>query len=527
MARLFSFKALFADPWAARLVLACAFVLHYVLGAAVGLSVDEAHYALYATHLALSYFDHPPLVGWVQWPFVAMNAPVDVLRWIPELLWLGTALLVFQIAERLQRLHRGSSSSDATAAVDAGFWSVMALALAPLLHVLGIGLLPDTLLMFFTALLMWQTLGLMAAGAAASPARWLALGLVLGLAGLSKYTAIFAALAVAVSLVAAHGLRLLRSPWPWAAVVLAVVVVSPVAIWNAQNGWISFVYQTQHGRGGGWRLLPVIQFLVVQLVAFGPLFLWGVMGWRSLQGLALRSLLVFFALPFGVLAALSGGGSSLPHWTAPAWVALAPLAGLGLARALGRPAGLVVRWAIVALGALQGFLCLVLMFAMASGGVPWLNPGGLGASIAQADGMPAPVGPDRPNPFADLHGWDVAGARASALAQQQGLQSVAVQNWTLASRLGWYARPLPVHVLEDRFDQFDFWAGDLPQGGSTLLVDWSQMAYELPIAPHGFAQCTLLETLPTVHWGFTLSTFRFYDCRLWSGKPQPRLKGKG
>ena len=531
MSRISLFTKLWVDPGATRLLLAFAFVLHYALGANVGLSVDEAHYALYATHLALSYFDHPPLVGWVQWPLVAMDAPVAVLRWVPQLLWLGTALLVFQIAELLQRGQLFASAAAAggalqPSALGAGFWSVMALALAPLLHVLGIGLLPDTLLMFFTALLMWQTLGLMQADAAVSPRRWVALGLVLGLAGLAKYTAIFAALAVALVLLATHGVRLLRSPWPWAAVALAVLMVSPVAIWNAQNGWISLVYQTQHGKGGGWRVLPVVQFLVVQLVAYGPLLLWGHAGWRSLNGTAQRCLVVFFAIPFCVLAVLSGGGSSLPHWAAPAWVALAPLAGLGLSWALQRSAGVLVPWAIVSLGTMQLFLSLVLMFAMASGGVPWLNPGGLGASIAQTDGTPAPVGAERPNPFADLHGWEQAGQRAVALAKDRQLGSVAVQNWTLASRLGWYARPLPVHVLEDRFDQFDFWAGDLPQGGSTLLVDWSQMAYELPTAPHGFAQCTLLQTLPTVHWGFTLSTFRFYDCRNWSGEPKPRLKGE-
>ena len=66
----------------------------------------------------------------------------------------------------------------------AGFWAVVVMALAPLLHVLGIGLLPDTLLMFFTALVMWQTLGLMDEKGVQSPARWLALGLVLGLAPL-------------------------------------------------------------------------------------------------------------------------------------------------------------------------------------------------------------------------------------------------------------------------------------------------------------------------------------------------------
>ena len=46
------------------------------LGAVIGLSVDEAHYLLYAVHPALSYFDHPPLVGWVQWPLVALGRPL-------------------------------------------------------------------------------------------------------------------------------------------------------------------------------------------------------------------------------------------------------------------------------------------------------------------------------------------------------------------------------------------------------------------------------------------------------------------
>jgi hypothetical protein len=135
------------------------------------------------------------------------------------------------------------------------------------------------------------------------------------------------------------------------------------------------------------------------------------------------------------------------------------------------------------------------------------------------------------NPFADLHGWAAAGERARALAQQQHLGSVAVQNWTLASRLGWYARPLPVHVLEDRFDQFDVWAGDLPVGASTLLVDWSHMAYAVPLGtnanpqgkPVGFARCALLDTQETVHMGAVIASFRFYACHGWSGKPQPVL----
>jgi 4-amino-4-deoxy-L-arabinose transferase-like glycosyltransferase len=338
------------------------------------------------------------------------------------------------------------------------------------------------------------------------PSRWLALGLLLGLAGLSKYTAIFAAVAVVVCLWWAHGWRLLRSPWPWVALVVALLVVSPVAVWNAQNQWISFTYQAKHGAGSIWRFSSLLQFLVVQLIVFGPLLCWGWTRYARHMPSVPHVARMFFVLPFVVLAAMSGGGSSLPHWTAPAWVALAPFAGMALAHGFATGQ----RGWITALTGLQVLISVVLLALMLSGGAPFIGarPG------ARAD---------QPNPFADLYGWDQAGQRARALAQQNQLASVSVQNWTLASRLGWSARPLPVHVLEDRFDQFDLWAGDLAKGGDTLLVDWSQMAYEVPVGVHGFQQCSLLDTLPVQRWGQHLSSFRFYLCRGWSADPLPLL----
>jgi 4-amino-4-deoxy-L-arabinose transferase-like glycosyltransferase len=488
-----------------RLLLALVCALHFGLGALLGLSVDEAHYALYAAHLDWSYFDHPPLVGWAQWPLVALNAPTWLLRLVPELLWLATALVVYALAERLQAAPLGR---DTVQRGQAGFWAVLALALAPLLHVLGIGLLPDTLLVFLTAVTMWLTLDLMDANTMRHPGPWLVLGVVLGLAGLSKYTAIFAALAVGLCLLAAHGLSVLRNAWLWLALAVALLLVVPVAYWNYQNHWISFTYQAQHGTGGGWQLVHVLRFLVVQILVYGPLLLWGWAGLRHGTARATRSLGLFFALPFIVLAVLSGGGTSLPHWTAPACVALAPFAGLGLARAWqhGR------RWVIRGLAAAQALLCVAAFGLMLTAGLPlFTNASGQGNSEHPS------------NPFADLHGWDVAGARAVALAQQQGLRSVAVQNWTLASRLGWYARPLLVYVLEDRFDQFDLWAGDLAVGGDTLLVDWSQLGYVPPVGAHGFAGCTLLDTQDVQRLGRVVASFRFYACHNWSGQPQPRL----
>ena len=76
-------------------------LLHLAIGASIGLSVDEAHYLLYAAHPDWSYFDHPPLVGWVQWPLVALGAPVWLLRALPGTLLLLSAWGVFHVATRL------------------------------------------------------------------------------------------------------------------------------------------------------------------------------------------------------------------------------------------------------------------------------------------------------------------------------------------------------------------------------------------------------------------------------------------
>jgi hypothetical protein len=449
------------------------------------------------------------MVGWVQWPLVALCAPTALLRLVPGLLWLGTVLLVYRVTWRIAVVPQSGDLEAANSqSQQSAFWAVVALLLAPLLHILGIGLLPDTLLMFWSVALMLQTLRLMERVHAERVTQWLLLGALLGLAGLSKYTAIFAAAAVALCLLSAHGFAVLRRPGLWLAVLLALVLVSPVAIWNAQNQWVSFVYQAKHGAGSSWQAVHLLRFLLVQMLAFGPLLWWGWAGARAVEK-SQRVFLGFFAIPFAVLAYLSGGGSSLPHWTAPAWVALAPFAGIGLARtwASGK------RFKVQALVLLQALACVALPAIMVSAGMPFME--GKTASLESSDA---------PNPFADLHGWDAAGARAKSLAAQQGLDAVAVQNWTLASRIGWYARPLKVHVLEDRFDQFDLWAGKLEVGGSALLVDWSQLPYETPLGAHGFTQCSKLDHLEVQRFGYAVSSFDFYACSGWSGQPEPRLK---
>ena len=313
-------------------------------------------------------------------------------------------------------------------------------------------------------------------------------------------------------LLAAHGVRLLGRAGPWLALLLAVVLVLPVFVWNAQHDWISFTYQLHHGKGSQWQAGQVLMFLLVQALLY-PLLLWGSFGLRHkvLGGFELDrtqvGLLTFFALPFAVLAYLSGGGSSLPHWTAPAWVALAPFAGLGLAAlwASGR------RVLVLVFGGLQAFITLSLYTLMLLAGPPWLRSEGLESKE-----------PETINPFTDFYGWDRAAARATELARAHNVQHLAVQNWTLASRFAWYARPLPVHVLAPDFDQFTLWTGPLPVGADAVLLDWSQMSHQLPVGEGLFERCDEPEILPVRHAGRTVAHFGLYLCHNWGGRPAPR-----
>jgi hypothetical protein len=340
---------------------------------------------------------------------------------------------------------------------------------------------------------------------------WLKAGILLGLAGLSKYTAILPAAALMLTLSSAQGLAWLRSPGPWLALAIACGLVSPVFYWNSQHEWVSFIYQLNHGSGGQWQARRLLGFIGLQLVAYGPLlFLGGYLVLRQLVGnrnWQALGLLTFFLLPFLVTAALSGGGGSLPHWTAPAWLALIPFA----AHALSAYWQSGNHQLMIAFVRTQTIICLLAFIALFFVGIP-------GVSQQHAWG--------KKNPLADMWGWDLAGAQARDLARSLKVESISVKNWTLASRMAWYARPLDVIVLDSRFDQFDLWFGQIPTGHDSIFVNWSQMSFDLPLQAGGFESCTRVKQLNIERLGRLISDFSFYHCRNWGAAPTTPQSGK-
>jgi 4-amino-4-deoxy-L-arabinose transferase-like glycosyltransferase len=496
--------------------------LHLAIQVSAGLSVDEAHYALYASLADWSYFDHPPLAGWIQLPALALGGGDFLVREAAFLLWLAT---LFLLRRMVAALYPGQATATAANV------AVLVFLAAPLFELLGVALLPDSLLVPIACCVMAATWRIRESGGNSRLVTWLALGLSLGLAGLSKYTGIFLAFSALFVLLSALGPRLFAQHGFWIAAGLALAIVSPVLVWNAHHGWISFAYQARHAVGeesgdlGGvvqfvgshapprtgasgpsWDWLRIVGAEAAQLIGYGPLLALGAcLGLRGQsRNPGTRHCLAFATPPMIVVAALAARGGSLPHWTAFAWIAVVPIAAIGIAQGLGRPG--LRRW-IVGLGIVQVVLVAAGFAAAWSGG-------------------PRQDSPLKFNPFADLYGWEGAVGEARKLASAHHVDTLCVLNWTLASRAAWYARPLPVHVLDRRFDQFTLWYGKLPKGGSGILIDWSPMAYDLPApgSPGWFRHVRKVGERTVTRFGRVISRFDFYLCEDWQGGTDVRRR---
>jgi 4-amino-4-deoxy-L-arabinose transferase-like glycosyltransferase len=501
--------------WPPRVLMGVGFgvVVHLVMGALIDLSPDEAHYALYASHLDWSYYDHPPLVGWLQWLFLQFGGSNLWMRVVPMLAWVFTAWGVIRLSDAMY--PQIAKSSVFGLRVD-----LLLLLVSPIPHLLGFALTPDTLLMPLTCWVMWLTWQLCAQGEATSKnagkrlaskhanvnsnqlVTWLLLGLALGLSGLAKYTAVFLALGVVLALCRYKGWRWLLQVGPWLAFAVALLCVMPVLYWNAMHDWTSFVYQANHAAGSqAWQVRKLLLFVVVVIISFGLVVPW------ALRKVTPGFFVTSFGLP-GVLLLfyLSGRGSTLPHWVASFFIALLPMIAAGVVVLIAEHPR-TMRFVL----AIQALICMAMF--------PFILTGGFSSENEKQARTAPGVGVDEAakNPFADLHGWSQAAEHGVRWAKEKNVPTMAVTNWTLASRIAWYARPLPVKVVNAHGDQFDIWFGRFAAHEDAIWIDWSLMSFSPPVGDTQFARCDLLENLPVQVAGRQIAHFNILQCQDWLG----------
>ena len=473
------------------LLILVVFVVHLAIASRVSLGADEAHYALYALYPALSYFDHPPMVGWLQMLVAPLGYSEFTLRLIPAVLYALSSYLAYRVSVRL--FPNGPRYQGLVAA--------FLLNSAPMLQLMGWGLVPDLPLM---------VLGLLALELSHrihSDSRlrdWLLLGVVYGLAGLSKYTAVFLPLGLFIFMTQYHGIKWLREKGPWLAAVIAFVLITPVLIWNARNDWASLAYQFDRGLGvKGWELREAVAMQFAQLILYSVLAyvaaicatLDTVRKRFQNRDLASAWLVIWSAWPALLVIGWSAGdGTVRPNWPAMCWTLLAPLSAFWIC------GGWEKRWIkCVALGSssistvLIGFGFLFLAFTPLST-FPFMAPA-----------------------IRDLVGWQDAAERARQLQSQwqreEGEEPVLlVDNWSKASRIAWYAYPKPVLLLTDRVTQFDFWHGEAESVTRGVLIRDKRSAPESGMFEKKGFKCRLIDEQVADIDHVVVNRFQFYRC---------------
>jgi 4-amino-4-deoxy-L-arabinose transferase-like glycosyltransferase len=309
----------------ALLVLATLTALHVVYGGLIALSPQEAYYWSWSRRLDLSYFDHPPLAAWTIAAATALFGDGERAIRLAAAFHSFLFLAFFWLAVR-----RLFGSRAALLALAAGLT-------VPLVSLGQVIITPDgpllsgwTMALYFTVRALDEE----------RPAWLLATGGAIGWAILGKYTGfLLFPQVLLVLLLDPRGRRMLRTPWPWLGVGLALLMFSPVVAWNLERAGASFLFQTEDRvRRSGFTPKLVGKFLGLQAVIVTPVVLLllfdgivqALRRWRRPEWLVCGA----FAAPLLLLAvSISPFLWVKSNWLAPAYpTALAAAAALGLER---------------------------------------------------------------------------------------------------------------------------------------------------------------------------------------------------
>jgi 4-amino-4-deoxy-L-arabinose transferase-like glycosyltransferase len=443
----------------ALLVIAVATALRLVVAALLPAGEDEAYAIGIARQFSLSYFDHPPLHFWIVggWARLINSENLLLLR----LPFVAMAALSSWFMFALTRRLFGPA---------AAVWAVVLFNIAPVYGIAhGTLVLPDGPLLC-ASLAMAVVLARIVFEDDGSPqfGRWMLVGLLAGLAMLSKYHGLLLVGGVFLFLLTKPYRRWLSWPGPWMAALIALIMFTPVLLWNARHGWVSFAFQAGRGDGDGLHWANLLQSLGAQSAYLVPWIFVAVAvallrallaGPKRMKSWMLACLGV---LPIVIFTGLTLRSPGLPHWPMPGWVFILPLLAEWLAglKPFGRTAGKAIALvtAVVAVG-----------FA--------------GVTIAQARWGVLRLDND---PTAMLQPWDSLETQLAARGlPANGKTFIAARNWRRAGELNFLlGRDVPVLCLcgdarhfayEQQLTEYAGWTG--------ILIDTPGSLSDAAVAP--------------------------------------------
>lgn len=304
-------------------------LLRLVLAGVIALGNDEAYYWLYTRYLQWNYFDHPPLVAlWSR--LFSGNGLFDAYELFVRLGSIaGCALSTWAMYRATATLYSEKAGWYAAVLYNTSLYAGI---------VAGLLIMPDSPQMVCWTFSIW-----MFARIIVNDGRWkdwILFGVGAGLCIMSKVHGVFLWGGAGLYLLL-HKRTWLAGPKVYVALLVSLILVSPIFFWNLQYDFATYKFHSQRVVVNGWTLNfksffeevlgqvffnnPVNFFLALATIIYG---------WRWLHRLRHRfAFLGYMALPLVVvLLYLSLFRTVYPHWSGPAYVSLIPVSAAFLAR---------------------------------------------------------------------------------------------------------------------------------------------------------------------------------------------------
>jgi len=477
------------------LIIGVSFLIRLFIAAFYGLSGDEAHYFQYAVHPSISYFDHPPMVGYAIVPFLKLCGQTNLAVRMPALISSTLCMwLIYIIGKNLY--------CSAT-----GFWAVVVFCLVPLFSVLGgIMTVPDTILSVFWLLLIIVVWKIYVTGRSEL---WYVAGLIVGLSLLTKYSGILLYLCILLFMILNRQMwKQFRHRHIYLGFTISVIFFLPVLIWNYDNYWASFVFQFKHGLGEKIFFRPQVflQNIVAQMSVISP-FLWIVLMMnffvivkKVLQSDKISQLFFSFCFPVFIVFGYAGlSNEILPHWPAQGYLTMIVPCAFFIKNVFEKSYRLkknIIGFVLFSAGLFTLIIPVQVVFRCIN--------------------VPREI-----DPTGDLYGWDTAAVFAEYLRNNSGSDAfLFTHKFYLASQMAFY---LPentarkhLYCFSKRVDQYDFWQQHLDLknvlNGKTGIFFTDDHFKDSPEKFYKFKKIDKPVTLKIFYRGKNVKTFYFYVC---------------
>ena len=307
-------------------ILGAATIVRACVAASHPLFETEAYYWTWSRHLALGYYDHPPMVAYFI-RFTDFFGPPHSLS-----ARLHAVLAHFLASVLLYYLGRNLLGSTSLGVRTALIFNVI-----PIFSLSAIQNQPDVPLIVFwcaTLLCFERALG------TGKGFWWILAGISTGGAMLSKYHGFFYLACLGLYLLcSAKDRRYFLTPWPYLAFLVAALVYAPNFWWNATHDWIAYDFQLfRHAGQFEFKLKHVVGTTLLPLIYLSPWIYLVILAavWRSfrlgvVKGDRIWALAFWTSAPlFLFFLAVSLGRNVKIHWPATAFIAMCPALALWL-----------------------------------------------------------------------------------------------------------------------------------------------------------------------------------------------------